>query len=74
MAKGRKTGGGRQLGSPNAITTALNAAGGVAYLTEQAHLNPGPFMTLLGKILPLQMTGADGAPIVLQLSHDDSEL
>ncbi len=72
MAKGRKTGG-RQPGSPNAITTALkdmilaalNAAGGVAYLTEQAHLNPGPFMTLLGKILPLQMTGADGAPIVL---------
>ena len=47
------------------ILAALNAAGGVAYLTEQAHLNPGPFMTLLGKILPLQMTGADGAPIVL---------
>ena len=37
----------------------------VAYLTLQASENPGPFMTLLGKVLPTQseITGKDGGPI-----------
>jgi hypothetical protein len=33
----------------------------VGYLTTQAVLNPGPFMSLLGKVLPMQVTGPDGA-------------
>lgn len=58
--------GGRQKGTPNKLTTevkemilqALNEAGGVSYLVRQADNNPGPFMTLVGKVLPLQVSGS----------------
>jgi hypothetical protein len=37
----------------------------VAYLTAQAIENPGPFMALLGKVLPMQVTGGgEGEPPV----------
>jgi hypothetical protein len=44
------------------IQAAINAGGGgedgmVEYLTMQARENPGPFLTLLGKVLPLQVSG-----------------
>lgn len=63
MAKGRKTGG-RSKGTPNAITgdlramisAALVAAGGEAYLKRQAEENPGPFLALVGKTLPKDVT------------------
>lgn len=57
---------GRPKGSPNkttallkdAILQAAQEAGGegglVGYLTLQAEENPGPFMSLLGKVLPIQ--------------------
>lgn len=66
---------GRPKGVPNkigghlrdAIIAAAEAAGGkggtVAYLTEQAKKNPMGFMTLLGKVLPLQVTGDPNNPI-----------
>lgn len=38
-------------------------AGMVSYLEFQAEANPGPFLSLLGKVLPMQMTGEDGGPI-----------
>jgi hypothetical protein len=51
--------GGRQKGTPNQLPDlrnltlrALMAAGGVEYLTAQAHANPGPFLGLLGKVMP----------------------
>ena len=63
---------GRPPGMPNkttallkdAILQAAQAAGGdagmVGYLTLQAQENPGPFMALLGKVLPIQtMHGSD---------------
>lgn len=74
MALGKKTGG-RVKGTPNrttallkdAILKAAEEAGGdeglVGYLRIQAIANPGPFMSLLGKVLPMQVTGADGGPI-----------
>jgi hypothetical protein len=76
MARGVKTGG-RQKGTPNkttallkdAILQAAEAAGDgdlVAYLTVQARANPAPFMSLLGKVLPLQVTGGDGEPLIPQ--------
>lgn len=36
----------------------------VSYLEMQAEANPGPFMSLLGKVLPMQIagTGEDGEP------------
>ena len=72
MAKGLKTGG-RKSGTPNKITTdlkeaimqAFERAGGVAYLTKVAAEQPQVFCTLLAKILPMQVTGKDDAPLGL---------
>lgn len=72
-----KPGPGRPKGQPNkstallkdAILKAAESAGGgkedgiAKYLEQQAVLNPGPFMALLGKVLPMQVTGADGGAI-----------
>jgi hypothetical protein len=33
--------------------------GMVEYLTKQADENPGPFLSLLGKVLPMQIAGTD---------------
>lgn len=63
MAKGRKTGG-RKKGSVNKITGdlrglimgALEAAGGQQYLQDQAKNNPAAFISLLGKVVPKDVT------------------
>lgn len=67
---------GRPKGSQNkttallkdAILQAAEKAGGsqglVGYLTLQAAENPAAFMTLLGKVLPLQIQGDPDAPII----------
>ncbi len=72
--------GGRQKGTPNKINALLkddillaadkaHPQGRVAYLTHQAIENPGPFLTLLGKILPVQsdltIDAADGLTTLL---------
>lgn len=57
--------GGRQKGTPNKIDGdikrmvihALHYAGGVDYLTAQAHKHPVAFLGLVGRVLPLQVTG-----------------
>lgn len=57
--KGNKFAGNRK-GVPNKVTRelkdmilgALDDAGGQAYLATQARDNPGPFLTLVGKVLP----------------------
>lgn len=73
---------GRPKGIPNKTTTILkeailqaaNAAGGaggmVAYLTEQALENPGPFMALLGRVLPMQVEGSVGLTVILESDAD----
>ncbi len=69
---------GRPKGSPNKTTTLLKDAilkaatdagrGDLArYLKGQAEENPGPFMALLGKVLPMQVTGENGAPLQVQV-------
>lgn len=35
----------------------------VSYLEEQASLNPGPFLALLGKVLPMQIAGDPENPL-----------
>jgi hypothetical protein len=35
------------------------------YLKTQAIANPGPFMSLLGKVLPIQMIGNDDEPLAI---------
>ena len=57
--------GGREKGMPNRITAdvrvmilaALDRAGGEDYLVQQAHDNPKTFLSLLGCIIPTQITG-----------------
>lgn len=68
MAGGKRAGAGRPKGVPNKINgdikqmllDALNAKGGAAYFMEQAEQNPAAFMTLVGKILPMQISGGEG--------------
>ncbi|MGA1803361.1 hypothetical protein [Rhizobium sp. HT1-10] len=73
MAKGQKTGG-RQRGTPNklsgnlreAILAAADKAGEgdiVEYLTGQAKNNGPAFLSLLGKLVPTQITGDAENPI-----------
>lgn len=68
---------GRPKGVPNkttallkdAILKAAQEAGGggedgmAVYLQQQAKDNPGPFMALLGKVLPMQVTGDPDNPV-----------
>jgi len=64
--------GGRQKGTPNKSTQAvkdlileaLAQKGGADYLARQADENPAAFMTLVGKVLPLQVTGDGGGALV----------
>lgn len=69
-----KPGPGRPKGQPNKTTALLkdailkaatDAGNGdmAAYLKKQAVDNPGPFMALLGKVLPMQVTGEDGGSL-----------
>jgi len=71
MAKGKKTGG-RKAGTRNKFTGALKEmilqalanSGGVTYFEAQAKKNPVAFMTLVGKVLPLQVKEGGTDPLV----------
>ena len=75
-AKGSAKTGGRQKGTPNKVTAelkdmilqALDNAGGVEYLQKQANDNPAAFLTLVGKVLPMQITGENDGPVKLEIS------
>jgi hypothetical protein len=66
----KKPRGGSRKGCPNKVTktlkemilSALDGAGGELYLQRQAEENPGPFLALIGKVLPSTMaiTGPAG--------------
>ena len=73
---------GRPKGIPNKTTALLKDAilraaekagnkvgdeGLVSYLELQAVENPGPFMSLLGKVLPMQLTGEDGGALTIEI-------
>lgn len=77
-----RQGGGRTPGVPNKLNhsikemveKALHKAGGVEYLTAQAHQNPVAFMGLVGRVLPLQLAGHDGGKLEVEFRwKDDSE-
>lgn len=76
MALGKKTGG-RQKGSPNKVTRqlkdmilqALDDSGGIDYLKQTAIDHPVAFLTLVGKVLPLQVTGDGGGPLVVEIAR-----
>ena len=69
---------GRPKGKPNRTTAVLkdailkaatDAGDGdmAAYLRVQAKENPGPFLALLGKVLPLQLAGDPDNPILVSV-------
>ena len=68
---GLRRGGGRPKGAQNKenkqlremILEALEKKGGVTYLADQADKNPKAFLSLLGRVLPLQVTGEGGGPV-----------
>lgn len=70
-AKGSKKTGGRQKGVTNKINSdlkamilgALDKAGGETYLFNQAHENPKAFLALIGRALPLTVSGDPQNPL-----------
>lgn len=53
------------------ILTALDQAGGPAYLLAQAHDNPTAFLTLVGKVLPMTIAGEGGGPVITAIKWID---
>lgn len=49
------------------VTTALSNAGGIDYLVRQADENPTAFLTLVGKVLPLQVDANHQGEIVAKV-------
>lgn len=73
---------GRPKGSPNKTTALLKDAiieaaiaagdgkGLTGYLETQARQQPVAFMTLLGKVLPMQVTGDGGGPVMFKTVYE----
>ena len=74
---GTKTGG-RQKGSQNKdtkairemIIQALDEVGGVAYLVKQADLNPTAFMSLIAKVMPMQVVNDPDQPFEIKIIRE----
>ena len=73
--------GGRQKGTPNKVNSdlkemilgALSDVGGRHYLAARASDTPAAFLTLIGKVLPMQITGDGGGPVfvITGVDRDD---
>lgn len=71
--------GGSRKGIPNKVTAelktmilgALDESGGVAYLKKRANdpRTASAFLTLLGKVLPLQVTGEGGGAVIVEIAR-----
>ena len=80
--KGTRPPGGSRKGVPNKITAdvrvmilaALDHVGGEEYLVEQATANPRAFMSLLGRLIPTQVTAKDDAPLIPDTSATDARI
>ncbi len=68
---GKREGAGRPKGSVDKgnamiremIVEALDRVGGVDYLIRQAEEQPKAFLSLIGKVMPVQLEGAGGGAI-----------
>lgn len=73
---------GRPPGVPNKATKALKDAvlgafdevGGQSYLATVAREDPRTFCALLGKVLPMQVTGEGAGPIKVVIQGSDANL
>jgi hypothetical protein len=69
---------GRRKGSLNKVSgeiramivQALSAAGGTAYLVEQAEKSPQAFLSLLGKLVPAEVRAELGGSLTVETSFD----
>jgi hypothetical protein len=78
---GYREGAGRKKGVPNKINAdlkemilgALSDVGGRDYLALRAKDTPAAFLTLIGKVLPMQITGEGGGPVfvITGVDRDD---
>ncbi|HTI79476.1 MAG TPA: hypothetical protein VL614_03400 [Acetobacteraceae bacterium] len=50
------------------VLAALAGVGGEQYLMRQADENPTAFLTLVGKVLPLQITGDPDRPVSIEFT------
>jgi hypothetical protein len=72
---GKREGSGRKPGVPNKINAdlkemilgALSDVGGRDYLALRAKDTPAAFLTLVGKVLPMQLAGEGGGPVTINL-------
>ena len=81
MLGGKREGSGRKPGVPNKINAdlkemilgALSDVGGRDYLALRAKDTPAAFLTLIGKVLPMQITGEGGGPVfvITGVDRDD---
>lgn len=70
---------GKPIGTKNTLTADLKEAillaaaeaggegGTVAYLRSRAIDTPGPFLALLGKVLPMTLANADGQGFIVEI-------
>lgn len=73
---------GRPKGSANKLTKDIKAAiieafekaGGADYLAKVAKEQPQVFCALLGRVMPLQVTGEGGGPVQVQIAGADASL
>lgn len=45
------------------VAKALDQAGGVDYLARQAEETPAAFLALVGRVIPMQVTGEEDGPL-----------
>lgn len=45
------------------VAKALDKAGGVDYLARQAEETPAAFLALVGRVIPMQVTGEEDGPL-----------
>jgi hypothetical protein len=50
------------------ILGALDKAGGEKYLVKQAQMNPGAFMSLIGKVLPTELKNAEPGGFIVHVT------
>jgi hypothetical protein len=77
LKAGKPAASGRKPGTPNKenkalremILGALDKVGGEDYLARQAIENPGPFMGLIGKVLPTTLVGEGTQPLAIRIER-----
>ena len=75
MLGGKREGSGRKKGVPNKLNAdikemivgALSDVGGRDYLAKRAIDTPAAFLTLVGKVLPMQISGEGGGPVTINV-------